>query len=170
MSTIEFNEALLSLEHYLKSFAFTYTKNLEDAEDLTQETLLRAMKYRGQYRPKTNFKAWVFTIMKNIFINQYRRKVRGGMIFDRTKDLYFQSNVKSDDDPISLALGNELRSKVDALSEDCREPFQMHQDGYKYQEIAEHLEIPIGTVKSRIFLARKKLMQSLPDYQYLLTE
>ena len=68
MSTLEFNDALVRLEQYMKSFAFTFTKNYEDAEDLTQETMLKALKYRTQYQPQTNFKAWVFTIMRNIFI------------------------------------------------------------------------------------------------------
>ena len=82
MSTIEFNDSLISLESYLKSFAMTFTRNREDANDLTQETMLKAISYRDYYTPQTNFKAWVFTIMRNIFINQYRRKVKSGTIFD----------------------------------------------------------------------------------------
>ena len=88
MSTVEFNNTLTSLESYLMAFAMNYTKNVEDARDLTQETMLKAIRYKDYYTPKTNFKAWVFTIMKNIFINQYRRKVKSGTIFDNSTDLY----------------------------------------------------------------------------------
>ena len=87
MSTLEFNDALINLEHYLKSFAYGFTRNSEDAEDLTQETMLKALKYRSQYTPKTNFKAWVFTIMRNVFINQYRRKLKAATIFDSSKEV-----------------------------------------------------------------------------------
>ena len=69
MSTIEFNEALIGLENNLQSFALSFTRNREDARDLTQETMLKAITYRNYYTPQTNFKAWVFTIMRNLFIN-----------------------------------------------------------------------------------------------------
>lgn len=88
MSTIEFNNALIALESYLIAFAMRYTKNEEDARDLTQETMLKAMKNKNYYTPKTNFKAWLFTIMRNIFINQYRRKVRSKTIFDNSDEKY----------------------------------------------------------------------------------
>ena len=87
MSTLEFNNALIDLENNLLSFALNYTRNKESAKDLTQETMLKAIKYRTYYTPKTNFKAWVFTIMRNIFINQYRRNVKSGTIFDNSKEL-----------------------------------------------------------------------------------
>ncbi|MEY4659898.1 MAG: hypothetical protein RJB36_1664, partial [Bacteroidota bacterium] len=86
MSTLEFNEALVGLEQNLTSFAMSFTRNHEDAKDLTQETMLKAITYRNYYTPQTNFKAWVFTIMRNLFINQYRRKVKSGAIFDQSKE------------------------------------------------------------------------------------
>jgi RNA polymerase sigma factor (sigma-70 family) len=168
MSTIEFNDALISLEQYLKSFAFNYTRNLEDAEDLTQETMLKALKYRTQYTPQTNFKAWVFTIMRNVFINQYRRKVKGGTIFDNSKELYLLNNpTENHDNPSNYMLGLDLQKQMGKLDEEYKRPFKMHFEGFKYQEIADNLNIPIGTVKSRIFIARKKLMEYLPDFNYL---
>jgi RNA polymerase sigma factor (sigma-70 family) len=168
MSTLEFNDALLNLENYLKAFAMGYTKNLEDAEDLTQETMLKAITYRNMYKPQTNFKAWVFTIMRNVFINQYRRKVKAGTIFDPSKDLYMLNNsTDNHDHPSNYLLGKELDLQINKLNEEYKKPFKMHFEGFKYEEIAQRLQIPIGTVKSRIFLARKKLMEYLPDYQYL---
>ena len=167
MGTIEFNNTLTGLESYLMAFAMNYTKNVEDAQDLTQETMLKAIRYRDYYTPKTNFKAWVFTIMKNIFINQYRRRVKSGMIFDNTEDLFLINNNSEDrNSPENHVANQEITEKLNCLTEEYREPFEMHYLGYKYKEIAEKLDIPIGTVKSRIFIARKKLMDLIPEYQF----
>ncbi|MCT4560287.1 MAG: RNA polymerase sigma factor [Crocinitomicaceae bacterium] len=165
MSTIEFNDALINLETYLRSFAFNFTKNEEDAKDLTQETMLKAITYRKQYTPKTNFKAWVFTIMRNLFINNYRRKVKAGTIFDNTKESYLL-NLKTENhaNPDNHMLGLELKNQLLNLEKEYKQPFDMHFEGYKYQEIADQLNIPIGTVKSRIHIARQKLLAKLPDY------
>lgn len=168
MSTLEFNDALIRLESYLKSFAMTFTRNREDANDLTQETMLKAMSYREHYTPQTNFKAWVFTIMRNIFINQYRRKVKSGTIFDHSADLFLLSNAAESGNPVNNhMLGKELETQLGQLTDEYKRPFEMHHHGFKYKEIADELNIPIGTVKSRIFIARKKLMELLPDYAYI---
>lgn len=168
MSTVEFNNTLTGMESYLMAFAMNYTRNEEDAKDLTQETMLKAIRYRDYYTPKTNFKAWVFTIMKNIFINQYRRKVKSGTIFDNSKDLFLLNNsTENRNSPYNHIASKEIQGKLNQLSEEYKEPFEMHYLGFKYKEIADKLNIPIGTVKSRIFIARKKLMDLLPDYQYL---
>jgi len=165
MSTIEFYDALTNMEGYLKSFAMSYTRNEEDAKDLTQETMLKAITYKDYYTPKTNFKAWVFTIMRNIFINQYRRKTKSNTIFDHSKDMFLLTNAPGKSGtPENYMDGLELNKQIHKLDEEYLVPFQMHFQGFKYKEIAEKLDIPIGTVKSRIFLARKKLMELLPGY------
>lgn len=167
MSTIEFNNTLTGLESYLMAFAMNYTKNVEDARDLTQETMLKAIRYKDYYTPKTNFKAWVFTIMKNIFINQYRRKVKAGTIFDNSEDSFILNNkTENRNSPDNYIASGEIQQQLDKLSSEYKEPFEMHYLGFKYKEIADKLNIPIGTVKSRIFIARKKLMDLLPEYQY----
>ena len=167
MSTLEFNDTLIGLESYMKSFAMTFTRNEEDAKDLTQETMLKAIHYRNYYTPQTNFKAWVFTIMRNIFINQYRRKVKSGTIFDNSKDLFMLSNATTGESTTSNYMTSlELNKQINKLSDEYKKPFEMHHEGYKYKEIADQLDIPIGTVKSRIFIARKKLMDLLPYYSY----
>jgi RNA polymerase sigma factor (sigma-70 family) len=169
MSTIEFNEALIDIENNLKSFALGFTRNNEDAKDLTQETMLKAIKYKNYYTPQTNFKAWIFTIMRNIFINQYRRKVKSGTIFDNSKELYLINNSPGHDvNPVSQISLKHIQEKIDGLSEEYKYPFEMHFKGFKYKEIAEKLGIPIGTVKSRIFIARKKLIDLLPEYSFSL--
>lgn len=166
MSTVEFNNTLTSMESYLLAFAMNYTKNLEDAKDLTQETMLKAIRYKDYYKPKTNFKAWIFTIMKNTFINQYRRKKRSNTIFDNSTDLYLLNNsTENRDSPYNYMADGEVNKKLDTLSEEYKKPFELHYAGYKYKEIAEQLDIPLGTVKSRIFIARKKLMELLPEYK-----
>lgn len=167
MSTVEFNDTLTSMESYLMAFAMNYTKNVEDAKDLTQETMLKAIRYRDYYTPKTNFKAWIFTIMRNIFINQYRRKVKSKTIFDNSTDLFLlNSSTEKRDSPYNYIADGEINKQLESLSVEYKEPFKMHYLGFKYKEIAEELNIPIGTVKSRIFIARKKLMDLLPEYKY----
>ena len=169
MSTIEFNEALMDIESNLKSFALGFTRNMEDAKDLTQDTMLKAINYKTYYTPQTNFKAWVFTIMRNIFINQYRRKVKSGTIFDNSKELYLITNSKGHEQtPVSKIATKDIEEKIDSLSDEYKDPFILHFKGFKYKEIADQLNIPIGTVKSRIFIARKKLIDLLPDYSYTL--
>jgi RNA polymerase sigma factor (sigma-70 family) len=166
LSTLEFNSALIDLESYLKSFAYQFTKNEDDAKDLTQETMMKAFIYRTYYTPKTNFKAWVFTIMRNIFINQYRRKVKAKTIFDNSEESYLLNQSSSNgNSPENLMIAQEIQEKITNLDEEYKKPFEMHFLGFKYKEIAEELTIPIGTVKSRIFIARQKLMNSLPEYE-----
>ncbi len=167
MSTLEFNNILTSMESYLLAFAMKFTRNIDDAKDLTQETMLKAIRYKDYYKPKTNFKAWIFTIMKNIFINQYRRKSRSKTIFDDSTDLYLLNNTTENrDTPYHRITDEELTSKLETLSDEYKKPFEMHFEGFKYKEIAEELDIPLGTVKSRIFIARKKMMDLLPEYRY----
>lgn len=169
MSTLEFNEALIGMENNLHLFALSFTRNNEDAKDLTQETMLKAITYRSYYAPQTNFKAWVFTIMRNIFINQYRRKVKSGTIFDHSKELYLLNGTgDSSNQPINYLIEKEVTKQINSLGEEYKKPFELHFNGFKYKEIANQLGIPIGTVKSRIFIARKKLMDLLPDYNYVM--
>lgn len=167
MSTIEFNEALVGLETNLHSFAMSFTRNNDDARDLTQETMLKAITYRKQYTPQTNFKAWVFTIMRNVFINQYRRKVKSRTIFDTSTEYHVinGSNV-TDNSALNLIAKKEITKEINALAKEYKDSFELHFQGFKYQEIADKLGVPIGTVKSRIFVARKKLMEALPEYNY----
>jgi RNA polymerase sigma factor (sigma-70 family) len=168
MSTLEFNESLIHMQSHLTSFAMGFTRNEEDAKDLTQETMLKAIVYRDYYAAQTNFKAWVFTIMRNIFINQYRRKKKSGTIFDANKEFDMLANTAvHQEDAVNLMTNKEINSKISNLGEEYKVPFNMHFEGFKYKEIADKLEIPIGTVKSRIFIARQKLMESLPEYQYM---
>ncbi|MGD2035555.1 MAG: RNA polymerase sigma factor [Bacteroidales bacterium] len=166
MTAIEFNYQLTNLSGNLERFAMSLTSNIEDAKDLLQETFAKAIAYRDKFEDNTNLKAWTFTIMKNTFINNYRRNVKANTTFDNTDDLYYlnlnkESSIESPDSEFSV---KEINQKIDELSDEFREPFVMHTQGYKYKEIAEKLNLKIGTVKSRIFFTRKKLMEKLKDY------
>jgi RNA polymerase sigma-70 factor (ECF subfamily) len=167
MSTVEFNTRLLEMQSYLEYFARKLTNNNhEDAKDLVQETMLKALTFREKFVHQTNFKAWLFTIMKNIFINNYRRNVKARTIIDTTDNLYYLNNSsESPTAPDSEFSEKEIRKSINKLEDDHRIPFEMHTQGFKYKEIAEELDISIGTVKSRIFFGRRKLMDSLKDYQ-----
>lgn len=163
MTTLEFNNKYQKLSRMLNAFAYKLTQDTERAKDLYQETTFRALTYRDKFRTGTNFKAWVFTIMKNLFINDYRKRVRANVIMDSTdNDYYIDSgkNVVINQGDSNIMM-DELTEILDELDDGYRVPFLMHYEGYKYQEIAEHFDLPIGTVKSRIFLARKELKQQI---------
>lgn len=166
MSTIEFNQQILTLRRPLEYFAYSLTHNQEDAKDLVQDTYMKAVAYKDKFREATNLKAWLYTIMKNTFINNYRRQSKSKTIIDQSEDLYYLSNAPDsrDKNPSSIYNLSELKRNVNGLQDEYRIPFKMHHEGYKYKEIADYLKLPIGTVKSRIFLARKKLMENLSDY------
>ena len=166
MSTIEFNQAMLSFRQTLEYFALSLTKNHEDAQDLLQETFLKAIRNRHRFLEQTNLKAWLYTIMKNTFINNYRRKIRSNTIVDQSQELYLINSADKTglQDPQADTNMKEMERAINALSEDIRKPFLMHFKGFKYKEIADDMNLPIGTVKSRIFSARQKLMQDLKDF------
>jgi len=165
MSTIEFNSALISLEPNLERFAYSLTANQEDARDLLQETYLKALTNREKFEDNTNIKAWAFTIMKNAFINNYRKGVKQRTTFDTSDNQYLVNGRADIEGPDSNYSHSEISRKVRELDDEFRIPFQMHTDGYKYREIADKLNLKIGTVKSRIFFSRQKLMNVLPDYK-----
>ena len=172
MSTLEFDNRFDQLSAMLQSFAYKLTKNGEDAKDLFQETAFRAMTNRDKFRAGTNFKAWLFTIMKNIFINNYRKKVKANTIMDSTDNMFYINSGSSviANDADSNIMMDELTTMVDKLEESMRVPFMMHYEGYKYQEIADQLELPLGTIKSRIFFARKELKKNVEKYYQSLAQ
>ncbi len=171
MSTIDFYNKIDQITGPLNSFAYNLTKSSDDAEDLFQETAYRALINMDKFRLGTNFKAWMFTIMKNIFINNYRKKMKANTIVDSTENLFYLNSGKNviHNQAGSNIMMKELNSMVSALDDSIRIPFVMHYEGYKYQEIADELSLPLGTVKSRIFFARKALkaniINSYGDYE-----
>jgi len=166
MSKKEFSNQLIYLEGMLTNFALKLTANRDDANDLVQDTFLSALMHREQFEDASNLKAWTFTIMKNTFINNYRRSKRYKTTFDSTRDLLLlaQNKENTNADPESSVREKEINAVIDSLDREYKVPFQMFYQGYKYKEISNILGLNIGTVKSRIFCTRKKLADSLEGY------
>ena len=167
MSTNKFQERLLKLQDNMMNFAFILTSDKEEAKDLLQDTTLKVLDNEDKYIDNVNFKGWVFTIMRNIFINNYRRIVRSQTIVDKTEDLYHlnlpqESGFSTPEGSFNV---QEITKAINSFSDEYRIPFSMHVAGYKYNEIAEKMNLPLGTVKSRIFFARQRLQGILKDYK-----
>ena len=166
MSTIEFNQMLLSNTDYLKPFAITLTRDNETAKDLLQETMFRALANKEKYNTGTNIKAWLYTIMRNIFINDYRRKAKQNTILDSTPNEFlidYNQTLVANGAESNLKM-KEILAAVHKLPEIFRHPFNLYFDGYRYHEIAEILHEPLGTIKSRIHFARKLLKEQLTRF------
>ncbi len=163
MSAIEFDQLLLVNSDFLTPFAINLTRDNETAKDLIQETMYRAVANREKYNFGTNIKAWLYTIMRNIFINNYRRKVKQNVILDSTpNDFYLDHNQAA---VANLAESRiklkEIQKEVYNLPSIFKNPFLLYFEGYKYHEIAEMLNEPLGTIKSRIHFARKLLKEKI---------
>ncbi len=161
-----FKNRLVGLQGNLLNFAYQLTSNREQAHDLLQDTTLKALDNEEKYVDNVNFKGWVFTIMRNIFINNYRQNVRKATVVDQTEDLY-HLNICQDSGlatPEGSYAVKEISVAINAFPEEYRVPFSMFVAGYKYNEIADQLGLALGTVKSRIFFARKRLREILRDY------
>ena len=166
MNTYSFRKDLLAVQEELLRFAYNLTSDREEANDLLQETSLKALDNEDKYEPDTNFKGWMYTIMRNIFINNYRKIVREQTFVDQTENLYHLSLPQ--DSGFASTEGaydrKEMHRIVNSLPRDYKVPFSMHVSGFKYREIAERLGLPLGTVKSRIFFTRQKLQEELKDF------
>jgi len=166
-ATPSFTDRLTALQGNMLNFAYMLTSNRDDANDLLQDTMVKALDNADKYVENTNFKGWVFTIMRNIFINNYRKVVRSATIIDQTEDLYHLNLPQESglDTPEGSYAAGEITDAINSFSDDYRIPFSMHVAGYKYSEIAEEMDLPLGTVKSRIFFARKKLQERFASYR-----
>ena len=157
MSITEFNSLVLHHSESLKPFAISLTRDYEEAKDLCQETLYKAFAYREKYEHGTNVKAWLFTIMRNIFINSYRRNIKKKAVVDTIT--YSQpSYVASSDITIKL---KEIEAAIHRLPSVFKVACILYLEGYKYHEIAFTLNEPLGTIKSRIYFAKKSLQKQL---------
>ena len=168
MTALEFDTKLQGLTKFLRPFALKLTRDSEAADDLMQETMLKAITNREKFSEGTNLKAWLYTIMKNTFITQYHRMVRRNTFIDTTDNLHYinsPSHVTSNGSSSTFAL-EDINEAIEKLKPEYRDPFMMHFRGFKYHEIADELAIPIGTVKNRIHIARKHLKSDLETYRY----
>jgi len=166
-SKSSFKASLLGMQNNLFAFAMKLTLDKDDAHDLVQDTTLKALSNEEKFAENTNFKGWMLTIMRNIFINNYRKSVREKTIVDSSQNQY-HLNLSQEtglDTPDGAYTIGEISDIIAGFPEDARIPFSMHIAGYKYEEIAEALSMPLGTVKNRIFTTRRLLRQILKDYR-----
>ncbi len=166
MNATLFQKKLLGLQENMMNFALTLTANRDDAQDLLQDTTLKVLDNQDKFVDNVNFKGWVLTVMRNIFINNYHKVVRVQTVIDQNADLYNldlinESGYGSPDGQYQL---QEITLAISNLADDMKVPFSMYLGGYKYHEIAEKLNLPLGTVKSRIFFARQELQKVLKDF------
>lgn len=163
-----FQARLIALQRNLLNFAYSLTSNREDAYDLVQDTTLKVLDSEDKYHTNTNFKGWVFTIMRNLFINNYRVSMRSTVINDNSDDqmLLNLSADTSSVEPEGAMTTLEIRHALASLPREYGEPFRLFLQGYKYKEIADRYGLPLGTVKSRIFMARQRLQQLLASLRY----
>ncbi len=161
-----FQDRLVGEQSNLMNFAYKLTSDHSAACDLVQETTLKALDNEEKYADNINFKGWIFTIMRNIFINNYRRTARQNTLVDTTDNLYhINSTVETaSDTPDGAYTVTEISDIIRRIPENFSRPFQLHVAGYKYEEIADMLSLPLGTVKSRIFTTRRQLRDLLSDY------
>lgn len=166
MTKIEFNTMVMRQASSLKMYALHFTHDADDANDLVQDTLLKAITYYNKFKEGTNLKGWLYTIMKNTFINNYRRFVKISSFVTKSDEissanLVFSSTKNQGESKFVM---DDIKSALSKLPAEYYVPFSMYFEGFKYHEIADHLEIPIGTVKTRIHVARKLLKKSLKPY------
>ena len=164
MTTFEFESSINNASSVLQPLAMQLTRDGEDAKDLLQVTFMKAWANRHRFNPGTNIKAWLYTIMKNTFLSDYHRKRRQRTYVDITDNQYFinsssmERNGKEADAGINL---EDIHVAIDDLPETYAAPFKAFLEGFKYEEISASMGLPLGTVKNRIFLARKELKEKL---------
>ena len=167
MEKMNITHKIVAMQPELEHFAYKLTADRESANDLVQDCLLKALDNKEKFVHTQNFKGWMYTIMRNIFINNYRKVVRDQTFVDKTDNLY-HLNLPQDGSFESTERAYDLKEMhrvVNALPKEYRVPFAMHVSGFKYREIAEKLNLPLGTVKSRIFFTRQKLQEELKDFR-----
>lgn len=167
MTTAEFRTKVIEVVERLRPIALNLTRDEEDANDLAQETMYKALSNQDKFKTGTNLQAWLYTIMKNIFINDYRRQKKRGAMVDNTESYQGIENaaVKWTNEGEHSMHMKDIDKALNKISSAYSHPFLRHYEGYKYDEIAEELNLPVGTVKSRIHLARKQLQKKLLTFR-----
>nr|WP_068891168.1 RNA polymerase sigma factor [Pedobacter panaciterrae] len=163
--TINLQSELGKLKNSLRFFAMSFTKNKDDADDLVQDTFLKAVRYADKFEAGTNLKSWLYMILKNTFINEYRKKSRYKIYLDESMATSNDYMVNSSGNlGINKCVNDDIHKALKMLPYDYYYPFIRFFEGYKYHEIAQELNIPIGTVKTRIHGARIILKKNLKMY------
>ena len=165
MTKKEMADYLVANQKPLWQSAFYLPKNEDDASDLTQSVFLKALCNFEKFTDSTNLGGWLYTIMRNLFINQCRsadqvRISRSDKEYETAPNDLMYGTTESADSRCTM---QDIEHAIDILNKEYSIPFRMYVSGYKYQEIADKMNIPLGTVKSRIFIARKKAQAYLTE-------
>ncbi|MCC8093893.1 MAG: RNA polymerase sigma factor [Tannerellaceae bacterium] len=165
MNKAQFQKQLLGMSDSMRKLAFILTANRNDAHDLFQETYLKVWINREKFTDNRNFKGWVLTVMKHIFINNYNKIIRSHTVIEQEVDIYNLDTVNDSgfNSPESAYRIQEINKAIGSLKPEYKKPFSLYVMGYKYNEIADMLGMPLGTVKSNIFSARQELKRRLDD-------
>lgn len=159
MDAFDFDRELLLARRELYPLALKFTENKEDAEDLLQETMIKALCNRNKFDTNTNFKGWLYTIMHNLFINNcYLKDNHHEAMDDLPESVLSEFAMENDYD------AKEIARTIKTIPEHLRLPFLMSVNGFKYREIAAHTGLSIGAVKSRIFCCKRRLKNLLCDF------
>jgi RNA polymerase sigma factor (sigma-70 family) len=166
MTKEDFAAQISKMTKVLKPFALRLTKDRDDANDLLQDTLVKGYVNREKFTEGTNLKAWLYTIMKNTFNTNYQKMLRQSTFTDSSDDLYYLNSVDSSTHNLGLGglIQQDINKALNRLEHSYLSPFMLYFSGWKYHEIAQQLDIPIGTVKNRIHIARKELKGMLKMY------
>jgi len=161
-----YEDTVTKYAYSLYPFALSLTRHSDDAKDLVQDTLLKALTNQHKFKDGTNLKAWIYTIMKYTFINNYRRNKTKRIIIENTHNLNDSDTgfVEVCNNAESVLALQNLNQAAESIAKEFREPFMMFYEGFKYNEIASKLSLPLGTIKSRIFLARSELRKKVNRY------
>lgn len=164
MEKMKFTNKIVAMQAELQGFALKLTQDQDSANDLVQECILKAFDNAHKFIHSENFKGWMYTIMRNLFINNYRRSARELSFIDTNFAEYVYNQPTQDERFEEIYDLKLLHKTIKDLPEDIRRPFTMFVAGLKYKEIAERMDLPIGTIKSRLFFARKRLKKDLRDF------
>lgn len=164
MKTTLFAEEVTDMYPELFKYAFKLTTNKDDANDLVQDCILKALDNENKFVYQDNFKGWMFTIMRNIFINNYRQSIRELNLFKSNLPEERLTQIANEESFENIYDMKILHSAIDNLPHSIKEPFVLFMDGLKYREIAGKCDLPLGTVKSRIHFARKQLKAELEEF------
>lgn len=167
MENMTLNNEICNHRSCLETFAMKFTNDVEDANDLVQDTIIKAIRYHEMYKQGTNLRGWLYTIMKNTFINDYRRGSKRNALIQTSEDLSsFQllGSAQTNKGENKFMM-DDINKALAKLQPEYSGPFLRYFEGYKYHEIAEELNIPIGTVKTRIHMARQILKEQLKMYR-----
>lgn len=167
MKNNQFTQMVEQHKNMLSTFALKFTGDIEDAQDLIQDTMVKALRFSGSFEKGTNMKGWLYTIMRNTFINDYRKNVKKIALITQEEEISSANLLLSatPNQGESTFAMRDIQFALSSLPGSLSKPFIRYFEGYKYHEIAAEMDLPLGTVKTHIFEARKRLKKQLQMYR-----